>query len=540
MHRQGSKPTSHHALLGAALLVFMLPGGLRAQSMEDLFDLEDEVLSEETPAAATEASVPDTVDAVEEHFGVEEETVPATPESAEELFGVDEAPGSPDARTVEETTPATPASEPDVDTGVEDLFEPEARTAEAPPPTRGFEWLSGFWQNELAYTVPQKDHFSKWKNHLRLVAKGALSANVKWQVSGHLIYDPIYEIDNFYGDAVEDEQKFDGWFHETFLDISLGDWEIRLGRQNIVWGEAVGLFFADVVSALDLREFVLPDFDLIRIPQWALRAEYYRGDFHGEIVFIPQMTTDEIGVPGAEFYPFQVDAPAGFGVRFVDANEPGDPGEDFGFGTRLSYLVDGWDLAAFYYTSPDKSPAFQRTLSGGATPTITYRPLHERIHQLGGTLAKGFGSTVLKSEIVFTADRLVSVARFDELDGLEETDEVRFLVGLDYVWERHNFNAQFFQTRFLQHERSMFSDDVENGFSLLWRSEAWHPDLESELLWIRSLNRDEWLLEAKLTWHISGNWRGVIGADIFDGSRRSFLGRFKDTDRIYYELRYSF
>ena len=65
----------------------------------------------------------------------------------------------------------------------------------------------------------------------------------------------------------------------------------------------VGLFFADVVSAKDLREFILPDFDLIRIPQWAARVEYFKNDFHAEAMWIPVMSYDKIGKPGAEFFP---------------------------------------------------------------------------------------------------------------------------------------------------------------------------------------------------------------------------------------------
>jgi len=63
------------------------------------------------------------------------------------------------------------------------------------------------------------------------------------------------------------------------MRISLRRLGFRLGRQHIVWGEMVGLFFADVVSAKDMRQFILPDFDMIRIPQWAARAEFLRGIF---------------------------------------------------------------------------------------------------------------------------------------------------------------------------------------------------------------------------------------------------------------------
>ncbi len=472
-------------------------------------------------------------ESVDDLFELGDESA-AAPEQADEDAAVDDS-------TREEETSTTDADSP------EELFElPEEKaqqSAVAPPPAEKNDapnWIYGFWQNELGYAYADSAHFSKWKNHLRLVTKGNLTPNVKWQISGHLIYDPIFELDGHYPDRVEDDQKLDGWFHETFLDISMGNWEVRLGRQNIVWGEAVGLFFADVISALDLREFVLPDFDIMRIPQWAIRAEYYLENFHGELVFIPQMTTDEIGEPGAEFYPLPVDAPPGFEVRVLDDNEPDEFTKDFGFGSRLSYVLDGWDMAAFYFSSPDKSPAFERRINLGPTPVLQYRPLHERIHQVGGTLAKGFGSTVAKTEIVYTTDRLTSVEDVADLDGLEETDEVRILLGLDWSVGDHYANVQMFQTRFLQHEASMIPDDEENGLSLLYRTTALHPALEGEALWIRSLNRNEWLLQAKLTWHIDAHWRGVLGTDIFDGPRRGFLGQFRDTDRVYYEMRYSF
>lgn len=475
----------------------------QADSVDGLFELD------ETEAPGDESEEPgEAADAVESPA----EVAAPVDQSPEDLFGIPDESG-------QQTTTAAPDSTPSDD-------KPRL--------------VTGFWQNELGYAYAGSGYFSKWKNHLRLISKGQLSANVKWQIGGHLIFDPIFLLNDQYSDRVEDDQKLDGWLHETFLDISLGSWEIRLGRQNIVWGEAVGLFFADVISALDLREFVLPDFDIMRIPQWAVRAEYYSDDFHGELVYIPRMTPDEIGEPGAEFYPLTLDAPPGFDVRVLDENEPSELGEDYGLGTRLSYDLKGWDMAAFYFTSPDKSPAFERRIGLGPAPVIQLQPIHERIHQLGGTLAKGFGSTVIKSELVYTKDRLATVSDITDVDGLERIDELRILLGLDWSVGDHYTNLQLFQTRFLDHLPSMLPDEEESGLSMLYRTTALHPDLEGEALWIRSLNRNEWLLQAKLTWHIDAHWRGVVGTDIFDGPRQAFLGQYRDQDRVYCEMRYSF
>ena len=49
-------------------------------------------------------------------------------------------------------------------------------------------------------------------------------------------------------------------------------------------GEMVGPFFAEVVSTRELREFIPTEFDLMRIEQRAVRAEYYNDDFHAELL----------------------------------------------------------------------------------------------------------------------------------------------------------------------------------------------------------------------------------------------------------------
>ena len=470
------------------------------------------------------AQVTEDPSSADELFGFDEDMPEPesieTPSSADELFGFDDETPDPDSADALFETDSTM-----IGNGERSLFGN----------------LSGFWQNELAYAYQDPEHYSKWKNHLRLSWTGSLSAAVDWKLSGHLIYDPVFEIDNFYPDKVEDDQKLDGYIYEAYIDTTIGNWDLRLGRQLIVWGETIGLFVADVVSGLDLREFVLPDFELIRLPQWAARAEYFSGDFYGELVWIPIVTTDDIGEFGAEFYPVQSNGvPPGVNLRVLDENVPRDPASEFGFGVRGSYLKNGWDTSLFYYTSPDRNAAFERQILSTPVPTVTLRPIHDRIHQFGSTVAKDLETVLLKAEAVFTKDRLATVSRVSDLDGLVETDELRYLVSADWVIDRHTVNVQFFQTWFAHHDRDMIPDELESGFSVLLTTEELHEDITPEILWIRSLNRDEWLVEAKVAWRFSQNWRLTLGADVFAGPPAGLLGRYDAKDRVYYELRYSF
>lgn len=400
--------------------------------------------------------------------------------------------------------------------------------------------FAGFYQFEGAYTTPSPAHFSKLKNRLEASWSGQFSENLKWKLGSGVFYDGIYDLSNFYPAPVRRDQRFDALARENYLDWSIGDFDFRFGRQNIIWGEVVSLFVADVVSALDLREFVLPDFDLIRIPQWAARAEYFKNDFHAEAIFVPKVTVDEIGKPGADFYPFPPAPPPGFGYVIRDEIKPSSSLSNASYGTRVSYLKNGWDGAVFYYRSTDVSPTFHRSIVDHPVAAFAYTPMHGRISQTGGTVSKDFDSFVFKLETVYTSGRDYNVGRLDAPDGLVRQNTLDYILAVDFPLPSDTrFNAQFFQRRFRNYDRGTGFDRVESDVSFLV-SRQLTSTLTPELLLVSSVNRSDWMIRPKVTWNLAKNWRVVGGADFFGGSQLGYFGRYNDKDRTYVELRYSF
>jgi len=468
----------------------------------------------------------------------------AEPASMDDLFGADDgAPAEPTAtkeasgQTREDAEPATEG------TGagsVDALFGDDAPAPQkaAKPAVATPLRLTGFFENKIAYTYEDPDHWSLARNTLELSLDGG-AGGIDWKVSGRGVYDPVYEFENYYPHDVKEDQEFEATIRETYVDISRGDLDFRLGRQHIVWGEMVGLFFADVVSAKDMREMVLQEFDILRIPQWAARAEYFKDDLHAELVWIPYMTYNDVGKPGAEF--FEVVLPESFpedGLRYVQDQPQGL--DDGAYGARLTYLVNGWDLAAFYYNSRDALPAFARAISFDPRPLLTLTEVHERIDQAGATLAKDFGSFVLKSEAIYTSGRPFSVTDFSDSDGLVRQDLLDYVVGFEWAFaDEGRFNVQFFQRWFPDHERAMIDDDLQSGASvLLTRRFATH--WEPELLWITSVDHTDSMLRAKLTWLSGGRWSLGGGVDVFSGSPGGLFGTYDSRDRVYTELRVTF
>ncbi len=410
------------------------------------------------------------------------------------------------------------------------LFGAGESTAQQFPRVSGWQ---GFSQLELAQTYSDPKHFSKARLRTELSQSGQLNKNVRWKISARFDYDAIHDISNFYPRSVRRDQRAELFLRENYLDISSGDFDFRIGRQHVIWGEMVGLFFADVVSAKDTREFVLPDFDILRIPQWAMRAEYSKNDFHADLLWIPFASIDETGKPGAEFFPFSPPA-----ASFMKEDRSGHNPSNSNYGLRLSQLIKGWDISAFYYHSLDAAPTFYR-VSGPLEPLV-FQARHDRIDQFGGTFTKDLRTAVLKGELVYTDGRKFNVLNPTRLNGLVRQDTLDYALGLDFTLPADTrLNLQFFQRVFFAYDSDMIPDKRESGASILLNGEL-IQNLEAQALLIHSLNRSEWMFRPRLIWRFERNWRMVFGADVFGGPSTGFFGRYDNNDRIFTELRFSF
>lgn len=486
-----------HADEPGSPLLLAANGADKPQSLDALFDLE--------PAKAAPGAPK--MEKAEQAAG------PAT-DSRDALFGIEPKAETPPASRAELFADAKPA----------------APVAEEKPAWHGFA------RAELAYTYGAPEHWSKTLGRLQVGTQGR-GDGFKWKATARLDYNPVYDLTDHYPKAVSDDQRVELEIRETYMDFTAGAWDWRVGRQHVVWGEMVGLFFADVVSAKDLREFVLPDFQTLRVPQWTARAEYFGDGFHAELIWIPFPSYDRIGKPGADFYPYPP-TPPGIPAVFASESKPGISPGNTNYGVRLSKLIEGWDLSGFYYRSTDSTATFYRNILAG--PVFSYHPRHDRIWQAGGTLAKDLGSLVLKGEAIYTDGRKYNVVNFTDPDGVVTQDTVDWVLGLDFNPDGDTrINTQLFQRIYLEHDADIVPEQHENGASLLV-NRKFGRGWEGELLFIASLDRTDWLLRPKAVWNFQPNWTLGMGVDVFHGPATGLFGRFNNLDRLWAELRYDF
>jgi len=455
------------------------------------------------------------------------------PTSRDALFGDDDESDKP----AESTTQPAPGSAAEA-TSREALFGEEEESPKPATKSSQFyaEGFEGFLQFELARTTAAPVHWTKMRTRAEVGSHGGLGDGLKWKASVRLDYDAVYDHTNYYPSNVAHDQRSEATLREAYVDAGAGDWDFRFGHQNVVWGEMVGLFFADVVSARDMREFILPDFDVMRLPQWAARAEYFKGDYHADFVWIPVATYDNIGKPGAEFYPYQPVLP-GFTAQYRNEVTPSRNQDHGNYGVRLSALKNGWDMSGFYYSSMDVQPTFYRQIVGS---NMIFEPRHNRIEQVGGTVSNDLGFAVLRGEAVYTRGRSYAVLNVTDPDGVVRQNTLDWAAGLDFTLPADTrLNVQLFQRTYFSHNPDIIFDRNENGYSLRLTKKL-GSNWEAQATWIASLNRTDWLFRPRVQWNFERNWRLAIGADIFDGPPLGLFGQYANRDRVYSEVRYSF
>jgi hypothetical protein len=410
----------------------------------------------------------------------------------------------------------------------------------------GADWLKGLrvrgrLAEEFAYRLHHPGDVSKLRTTGWLEGKYAFSEAVSLRVAARAWYDAVFDATDRYPAGVERDQKTELDLREALLSVSRGDLDVRLGRQQIVWGEAVGTFVTDVVNPRDFREFILPDFSELRIPIWALDASYRLGPgLTFEAVWTPDTRISKLPKPGAEFQfappVFRFSNPV---IRLPDRPDEFSVSRSEG-GFRLSALMRGWDLSLIYYDAADKIPVFfQRRLPQPTGPdVIALEPRHPRVHIVGATLAKSFEPVILRSEVALTIGKRYETTDPLDSDGVVRRDTLDYLIGLDYTFlSRVDTTLQLSQKILTGSAANLSGNGVEaqvtTSAALRATTGFFNNTLNPTLLFVVNVNRADYRMSPRIDCLLTGALTLSVGADIFEGPRRTLYGQFDRSDRAY-------
>jgi len=191
--------------------------------------------------------------------------------------------------------------------------------------------IEGYFRQEFSFNVNDS-------SDLKTNQTGLQSAYQIWYLDTNLELTPNFEVRGIFrmwGDLIyairhdhghferrfesaRSNQQWDDDFNQVFREFYVTYYSdkflVRIGKQQVGWGQADGLRLIDIINPLDARkDFLFYDtegYEEVRIPKWMLKTEVYPGNI-GPFVDI-----------GVEFYwnPGDIKEFGELLPNFVDAN----------------------------------------------------------------------------------------------------------------------------------------------------------------------------------------------------------------------------
>ena len=393
----------------------------------------------------------------------------------------------------------------------------------------------------------------KLQSLLRLEGVGELPGDVRYTLIPKAYFDAQDEIDpndekpdsySSYNGPLYSDSHTRVELSEAYIDMDLlgGYW--RIGKQQVVWGQADGVKVLDKVNPQKFSEFILDVPEDSRIPLWMINAEFpVSMDMSLQAIVIPDLSFHETAdrnaayaITSPELAPRISDGQA---VTIAPVERP--PGERWEYGLRWSMFVSGWDVRVNYLNHYHDSEIHYRQLEG---QTLVISPSYARGDLVGLTASNAFGDVTLRTEVGYASNTFHLIQNLDSAAGergVRASEELSSVIGLDYQgFSSTLLSYQWFQSRLLSYHPDIVRRKQTNRHSVLLRRDMLNDTLQVSLFVLHNNDYNDGMMQSRLAYQLDDNIDLWLAADWFYGDQLGPFGQFDSQDRIVFGVRYGF
>lgn len=377
-------------------------------------------------------------------------------------------------------------------------------------------------------------------DHDILIGRNRLRLNLNKSFSkGEIVISN--DLKNLYSESAD---SIEYTIREAYADLYFKTSDLRIGRQIISWGRAQGTFITDIITPVDLSEFLTQDFADIRKGVTAINYTRYFGSDFLQLIVNPVFNPNEIPEPESRWFPREV-VPTTINTIYLE--EERQPKLDnmqlaarYGLRSNLNYDLD---VSLLYWHDPN--PSYFKDINTEIAPQTGSLLLTEIFTQ--SFIAAYSGSVQLFDKLLLTSESAYYNRRsFDYLseelldlnlqnpglveqlqiaqilsqntDGfLKERPSLISMIGLQYKLFDFTISTQFVNEHIFRYDSEILQE--QNYYY-------------STLLLQRSFARDKWNLRTfgrynykgkdfwinpELTYACIDSFEAAIGAQIFGG-----------------------
>lgn len=390
--------------------------------------------------------------------------------------------------------------------------------------------LGGFVSENLNMRMHEDQAFIKQETWLRLKLRSRMeSSGVYADID--LRYDPLY--------CSEPEIKI----KEAYVDLGLGQFDLRIGRQIVIWGKADEFNPTDFINPEDYREFISLNRADRKIGLFYPKVDYYIGKFKIEGIFIPIFTPSDIPMDTSHpWIPYQIkDIIVNPKTILTEAQEPAHKLENSEYALKLGAILPGFDFSFCYFEGFFDLPVMFRE---GIIPpdTIIILPEYKRFRAGGFDFAATLKGLGIRGELAYVDTAYYPTTDLLDTDGIVGKPNLSFVLGADYTFlEDLYLNFQWIGRYIFNYVQEIEEGEIENRFVFSCYKTFLNEELKIGFSgMVYNLDDQDYMLHPYLEYSITDGVFFEIGSYLLGGEEKSMLGQFDKNDCLCIKASYYF
>ncbi len=325
---------------------------------------------------------------------------------------------------------------------------------------------------------------------------------------------------------------------EAFFEYSAKSWDLKAGRQIITWGVADGMRITDIISPMDMTEFLAQDYDDIKMPVNAIRLRYLKPKMNFELIYIP--------IPSFFIMPYEAENPwsvfptDGSPVYDIEMdNKPELEFADSEFGARFSFFLSGADFSVSALHTRNKMPVFSCSYSSN-DDTVFVKANHYNLDMLG------LDFSIPKGQFVFRGEAAYYIGEFHEFNeqniNIEpvKKNSLNWLFGIDwYPGNDWTVTAQY-SHKLITDYLDILAEKENTILSTAGiTKKLFRSTLSISTFAYIDINNSGFFDRSSIDYALSDEIHLLIGYDWFQGGKGMF-GLYKNNSEYWFKAKFSF
>lgn len=438
--------------------------------------------------------------------------------------------------------------------------------------------VGGYIRNETSLRLHDPNEFLWSENIFQLDVNTILKPGVAYfYFSGRFYYDAVYDFKQGYGFLRDHDNRrklrekmafnhhgsLSEHVRECYLDISTDHFDIRLGKQQIVWGETDLFQMLDIINPIDMRHFNQHPWEEIRIGLWGAKIDYNPTlNTSLQFVLIPDIEPMFLA-PYAKGHPYTPLALRVLPPFTMIEHEVAQNGSNLEWGVRWYQNFGSFNYTLNYFRHWSDGPGVYLDLS-----KFRIDLKYKRVHSIGGSFSwnftkfLGLRSVVIRFESVLNLKDIGSAINYGK-GGLPETvrtDTFNYCLALDKTFWKPRFlwpsgltcMFHIFQTYILDYEDSKrkrhylvgqtnaHADEVETIFAAIFTSTYLPGEYLVPTLAVVYKDDGDWEIMPSLAYTIGNNYTVTLAACVLSGPNDTLLGEFQKSSNVSLRIKYGF